>query len=215
MKSERAVIKRWKMNIYGLGVIALVQSMAIPLINAFLKEFVPQEYVCNIALLVAIVSCIVVDIDFLLNRVVLLRVSLNKRPIKCSLEDIFLVGYKDNKQTRYAPFPIVRSLENHKLYLTYDKYSLLAFKATFNYSDRQNIRCTIYKSDGTPARLGDTVNMYLVRTIDIPCSIDHSKNIVKLKHRKIYFHHVNDQFDTDIFQNITFFKGAVDLDVDI
>lgn len=199
------------MNIYGLVVIALVQSMAIPLINVFLKEFVPQEYIHNIALLAAIVSCVVVDICFLFNRVILLRSSLNKMPIRCRLEDIFLVGYKDNKRTRYAPFPIVRSLEDQKLYLAYDKYSLLAFKVTFNYSDRKNIRCTIYKDDGTPVRVGEIVDMYLLKTVDIPLFVDQPKNTVKLKHRKIYFRHINNEFDIDTFRNITFFKGAVDL----
>ena len=210
MKSKQTVIQKWKMHIYGFIVIVLAQSMALPLLNTLIKEFADLELTC-IPFIAIIVTCVVVDVYFLYNRIIILRRLLNKVPIKCRLEDIFLIGYKDDKRTRYAPFPIVRSLEDHRLYLTYGKYSLLAFTATFNYSDRKNIHCTIYRSDGTLIRLGEIVDVYLLKTVDIPILIDKPKNIVKLKHRKIYFRHLNDKFSIDNFENITVFKGAVDL----
>lgn len=215
MNSERTIIKKWKFHVYGFLVLLFVQAMAIPLLNAFLKEFIGQSSFRKVALLIILAICISVDLYFLLNRVILLRHLLNKAPVKCRLEDIFLIGYKDDKRTRYAPFLIVRSIENQKLYLAYDKYSLLNYTATFNYSDKKNIRCTVYKGDGIPVRLGDIVDMYILRTVKIPVSIDQSKNTVKLKRRKIYFRHMNEQINIDVFENITFFKGAIDLDTGI
>lgn len=215
MNSERTIIKKWKFHVYGLLVLIFVQAMTIPLLNGLLKEFIGQSSIRKVALLIILVLCISVDLYFLFNRVILLRHLLNKAPVKCRLEDIFLIGYKDDKRTRYAPFLIVRSLENQKLYLTYDKYSLLNYAVTFNYSDKKNIRCTVYKGDGIPVRLGDIVDMYILRTIKIPVSIDKSKNIVKLKHRKIYFRHMNEQINIDVFEKIIFFKGAIDLDAGI
>ncbi len=215
MKSDRAIIKKWKLHVYALLVLFLVQLMAIPLINAFLGEFIGPSSVRKVLFLIILVICASVDFYFLINRVVLLRYLLNKTPIKCRLEDILLVGYKDDKRTRYAPFFIVNSIEDQKLYLAYDKYSLLNYSTTFNYSDKENIRCTVYKSDGSPVRLGDIVDVYVLRTVKIPVSVDRSKNIVRLKHRKIYFRHMNEELDIDVFKHITFFKGTVDLDTDL
>ena len=115
----------------------------------------------------------------------------------------------------YSPFPIVRSLQDNKLYLAYENYSLLGFNEKFNYSDRKTITCTLYKENSIPVRLGDVVDMYVLRTLNIPVFIDSSKNTVKLKNRKFYFYHVNGQINIDIFRSIVFFKGAIDLDIDI
>lgn len=212
MTSERTIIKKWKFHVYGLLVIILLQAMTVPLLNVFLREFINQTDIRKIVLRIILTLCISVDIYFLINRVILLRHLLNKTPIKCRLEDIFFIGYRDDKRMRYVPFLIVRSIEDQRLYLTYDRYSLLDYTKTINYSDKENIYCTLYKSNGVPVRLGDMVEMYMLKEVSVPVSIDRYKNTVKLKGRKIYFRHMNDRVDIDVFRNITFFKGAIDLD---
>lgn len=213
MRTDRAILKRWKMHIYGLLVLVVVQSLALPLLNAFLKEFIRQDSFRSVAFLLIVAVCASVDLYFLVNRIILLRYLLNKQPVRCKLEDIFLIGYKDDKKTRYSPSLIVRSTENQKLYITYDKYSLLEYASTFNYSDRSNIRCTVRKSDGTPVRLGDWVDMYLLKTVSVPVSVDQSRNIVRLRRKIIPFRHMNERMDITAFEGAVFFKGAIDLDV--
>ena len=56
--------------------------------------------------------------------------------------------------------------------------------------------------------------MYLLKTVDVPVSVNREKNTIKLKNRKIYFKHINNELTIDIFKNITFFKGAVNLDAE-
>ena len=89
MKSKQTVIQKWKMHIYGFIVIVLAQSMALPLLNTLIKEFADLELTC-IPFIAIIVTCVVVDVYFLYNRIIILRRLLNKVPIKCRLEDIFL-----------------------------------------------------------------------------------------------------------------------------
>lgn len=213
MRTDRAILKRWKMHIYGLLVLVVVQSLALPLLNAFLKEFIQQDSFRSVAFLLIVAACATVDLYLLVNRVILLRFLLNKQPVRCKLEDIFLIGYKDDKKTRYSPFLIVRSIEDQKLYITYDKYSLLEYASTFNYSDRSNIRCTVRKSDGTPVRLGDWVDMYLLKTVSVPVSVDQTRNIVRLRSKNIPFRHMNERMNIAVFESAVFFKGAIDLDI--
>lgn len=216
MKSKRSIVTKWKMHIIALPLIILGQCAACFLLRALLNEFAAQGIVYNIVLLIVIMICVMMDLYYLFNRVILLRRLIDRTPVKCRLEDIFLVGHKDtDDRTRYSPFPIVRSLKDHKLYLAYENYSLLGFKEKFNYSDRKTITCTLYKENGIPVRFGDIVDMYILKTLNIPVSIDGSKNIVRLKHRKFYFHHVNDQINIDVFRSIVFFKGAIDLDTNV
>lgn len=216
MKSERPIVTKWKMQIIGLPVIILAQCAVCFLFCALLKEFVRQDPIYSITLLIVVAICIAIDLYYLFNRVILLRWLIGRTPVRCKLEDVFLIGHKDtDNRTRYSPFPIVRSLKDHKLYLAYENYSLLGFKEKFNYSDRKTVTCTLYKETGIPVKLGDVVNMYILKTLNIPVSIDSSKNTIKLKHRKFYFHHVNNQINIDVFRNIVFFKGAIDLDIAI
>lgn len=212
MKSNQTILKKWKMHIYGLIVLIIVQCISLPLLKVFLREFIERDIVRNIVLNIILMICTAIDLYFLINRIIILRFILNKTPVKCRLEDILLIDYKDDKQTRYAPFPIVRSLENNKLYLSYDKYSLVNFISVFNYSDKRNIQGMIYKADGTPVQLGNMVDMYIHRIINIPVLVNHPKNIVKLKHKKIYFRHINNRVNIDVFKEIIFFKGAVCLE---
>lgn len=215
MKSKQSIITKWKMHIIGLSIIILAQCAACFLLRALLKEFAGQGSVYNGTFLIVVAVCIAIDLYYLFNRVILLRRLIDRIPVRCKLEDIFLIGHKDtDNRTRYSPFPIVRSLKDHKLYLAYDNYSLLGFKEKFNYSDRKTITCTLYKENGIPVMFGDVVDMYILKTLNIPVSIDSSKNTVRLKHRKFYFHHMNDQINIDVFRSIVFFKGAIDLDID-
>lgn len=202
-----------KMNIIGLTVVVVVQCLACFLIHNILKEFFGHSMAYKIAFPIIILICIAITFNFLYNRVILLWKLLQRTPEKCKLEDIFLIPHKDNDgRTQYFPYPIVRSYNDHNLYLAYGDYSLLGFRKIMNRSDYHTIDCTLCREDGTPIMIGDDVDMYVWKTLSIPVSIDSSKNTVKLKGSKYYFYHVNNQFDIDAFRSIIFFKGCIVLD---
>lgn len=211
MKSNQAIMKKWKSHVYGFFVLLLIQVMGFPLVNVLLKEFIVQTNVYKIVLLTIVSVCILVDCCVLVNRIFRLRILMKKCPVKCKIVDILLIGYKEDARTRYDPFFIVQSDEDQKMYLTYGKYSLSGCTARIDYSDRENIRCTVYKNNGNPVQLGDEVDMYFLKTVSVPVCIDQSKNTVKLKGEKVYFRHMNEKIDINIFKKIVFFKGAIDL----
>lgn len=215
MKSELTIYKKWKMQIYGFAVILLVQSMAFLMLYMLLKEFNAQSLMRNIIILVILAIYFAVDMYFLYDRIYLTKRLMNKEPMRCILEDIFLIPSKEDGKKRYAPYPIVRSIHDNKLYLAYGNYSLMNFTARFNYSDRKNIYCTLYKLDGRPVVFGEMVDIYVLKNVNVSVDIRESKNTVKLKGRKFYFYHVNDKMSIDVFRKINFFKGIIDLDAGI
>lgn len=199
------------MNFYGLLAIIFLQGVAISFLIAFSKEISKQIYLKNMILLSVIVIYLVIDLYFLVTRIILLRRLLEKKPVKCQLVDVFLVSPKDDKRTKYQPFPIVRSLEDQQLYFSYGKYSLMPFTMIQNNSGGDDFCCTIYKSDHTPVKLGETVDMYILKTIDLSVSVDRRRSIVQLNRRRAYFRHVNQQLDINVFKEMTFFKGVIDV----
>lgn len=198
------------MHIYALIVIALSQCVAIFFVNVLVNEFSKQEYIRTTVLLVIVAIFVAIDFYFLLNRIIVLRHLLNQEPVPCSLEDILFIDYQDNGRKKYVPFPIVRSLKDHKLYLTYGKYSLMNFNTMLNNVEKS---FGIYKADGSPVQLGQRVDMYMLKEVRIPITINQDENIITLKGRKVYFQHVNNQLDIEIFNTITFFKGTLDFDM--
>ena len=113
MNAERIMIKKWKKNIYGYLEIILAQSIGVALADMLLKEFVEQAFVRQVIAFVIVGIFAAADASFVFNRIFLLRRLLDKTPVRCRLEDIFLMPYKDDKKIRYVPYPIVRSLEDH------------------------------------------------------------------------------------------------------
>lgn len=214
MNEKTEVLKRCEFHIYGLLILLLIQCISLSLLNAFFKEFVKSEFIQHIVLYIIILICVILDLYFLINRIIILKIALMKIPIKCRIEDIIFIGYKHDKRTLYVPYFIVRSLENTKLYLTYDKYSLADYNTIFNYSDKTNIQFGIFNNDGIPVKLGDINDMYIYKTVNIHVQINYKKNTVKLNHKKIHFRHLNENIQIDIFNDIIFFKGAVCVESD-
>ena len=179
-----------------------------------LKEFIPQGEFRKGILSVVLAGCFAVDLYYLVQYILRVRRLLNQKPVQCRLEDIFLVRYKDDGKIRYVPYLIVRSNEDQKLYITYDKYSLMRLKAKVENFGGTDISCVVYRNDNVPVRIGDRVDMYMQKQVNIPVSIDPYGNIVRLKRRKIPFYHMNERISITAFEEAIFFKGILDVDTD-
>ena len=215
MTSSQSFSQKWKINFFVLLVIMISQLLAMILLNELLNEFCEQAYVVftkRVIFTFAMLICVSVDLFFFYNKISLLKSLSGKKPIRCIIDDILFVKYKDDGRTRYTPYLLVRSIETNKLYFTYGKYSLLGLTASISYGGHQMINCTIYKKDMVQVAIGDCVDAYVYKILDFPILVDEGKNVIKLKNKKLMFHHANDKIHISVFNNIVLFKGAIDVD---
>ena len=63
-----------------------------------------------------------------------------------------------------------------------------------------------------PVSIGDHVDIYVHKILDLPVSVNEEKNIIKLKNDKLPFYHMNDKIRISVFNDIMLFKGAIDVD---
>lgn len=215
MASDQSFSRKWRINFFALLIILICQLSAMVLLNALLDEFHEQTYVAfskPVILTIAVLICVVVDLFFIYNKIVLIRSMSGKAPIRCVIDDVLFVKHKDDGRTRYTPYLIVRSMKTNKRYFTYGKYSLLGLTASISYGRGQMIDCTIYKKGMVPVSIGDHVNIYVHKILELPVSVDEKKNVIKLKNDRLPFYHMNDKIRISVFKDIILFKGAIDVD---
>ena len=135
------------------------------------------------------------------------------KPIECVIEDfiIYFDGKHDGKR-EYRIAPIIRAKNSNKLYFTYGKYSLSYYKSITSRMNRRLIEKTIVRDDWSKVQIGDPVLMYKKSDIFVETAIIDNNN-VKLNNKTIRFSHINNQYDVGIFNKVTFFEGAVDVEV--
>lgn len=217
MRMNQAIAKKRKFNMEAFFMLIVVQFISLLILNLCFTVFGERINTFGISKAVIFVSMIVVcageDMFFVYNRIILLGKLLYEKPVRCRIEDIIYVGHKEDGHTKFNPYPIVRSLEDNRLFFAYGNYSLSPFRtSTFGVYKRM-VECTIYKKDGTPVNVGDIVDMYILQSLDIPVRINVEKDIVKLKNRKFRFYHKNDEFQITMFTKVNIFRGVIDLEV--
>lgn len=215
MASSQQFSKKWRINLFVLFIILMCQLLSIIFLNVLINEFCKQAYLAFVKIIVLVIEMlayIVVDLAFIYNKIVLLRFLASKEPIRCVIDDILLVKYKDGGRVRCTPHLIVRSTKTNKRYFTYGKFSLLGLSASVSYGRGQIIGCTIYKKGMISISIGDYVDIYVYKVLNLPVSVDEGKNIVMIKNDKLSFCHVNDKIHISMFNEIILFKGAIDVD---
>ncbi len=216
MIPNRSILQKRKANIFALLIIILVQTLSLLLLSSLFIAFSEQLTELSAVRVVVFASIsfiyIWIDLFFFYTRVILLGILSHKIPLRCRIEDFLYIGYKKDGRTKYSPYPIVRSLKGNKLFFTYGSYSLAHFNTNSSYINNGVVNCTIYKKGGTPVKIGDAVDVYLLKILDIPVLIDAEKNELKLKNKNIEFYHINNKVHISVFNEITFFQGVVNLD---
>lgn len=124
------------------------------------------------------------------------------------IEDFFLIGYADEGRRKYRAYPIIKDAED-KLFLAYGKYALLNYNMRAVYINNMLEKITIRRNDGTAIRIGTQVDFYILRKLDIPIIINAKGASISLKGKVYPFLHLNNDFDIERFNEITFFQGAV------
>lgn len=157
-----------------------------------------------------IVFLLAIDIALFIN-ILKLRTLVNVEPVKCIIEEFVYVAYYSDGHRKYNIFPLVRSLSDNKLYLTYSDYSLIRYNKIRIGTNRYDWNIKIYRRDGSYVNVGDIAYMYVKKFLNVNVDIDYNKHMISLNKDKILFS--SDKFDINIFNNINYFEGVVDIEL--
>jgi len=218
MKANKAIIRIIKTHTLALMSILLFQAFFYIIFDIFITIFVEElgqdvfafpKRIVFASLGVILILC---DVFFGCIKLLPLRKLLYATPAKCTIEDLLLIAHKDDGRRKYSIYPIVRSLQDDKLYLAYGTNAIAKFSTRVCYLNNQIVDFTVYSKNKSTINIGDTVYMYMLRELDVSVSVDKSKNIVKLNRKRIPFCHVNESCDIALFNDIIFFQGIIDIE---
>lgn len=216
MNDKNVMMKMCRTHVYVATIIIIIQTVSVFCIFWVFRsiETDNQRYVLEImkciAMSIVIVACIIGDLLFINNKIILLRKLRFKTPVRCIVEDVLFDRYIDDGRSEYCPYLIVRSIEENRVFLAFRNDSLVGLNTRNCQINNKLVACTIYNWDNKIIKIGDFVDMYVLKILEVPISIDRENNLVKIKNKKVLFFHMNDKVDIHIFQNITFFRGVVD-----
>lgn len=133
------------------------------------------------------------------------------KPIKCIIEDFIYITYY-NDGVKYDIYPVVKSLEDNKLYFTYGNYCLVGYNTVYAQMNKSLLFKTIYRKDKSKVKIGDEAYVYIRRNLDLNVDINYEKNNVRLGKKKIHYNHVNDKYNINVFNNLHYFEGFIDIE---
>lgn len=189
----------WIFLIIGVGIKLQHELEELPL------------YFKYIFLIFSIVGFIIVDAWFLKN-INKLKDLINIKPLKCIVEDFIVIGYKHDGKRGYKIYPVVKSVEDNKLYFTYGSYCLSGYNTIYSQMNNSLLNMAIIRKNKTKVEIGDVAYLYLRRNLDFNIDINSDKNMVYLDKTKIYFNHIN---DINMFKEFHYFEGIIDVENDI
>jgi len=211
-------------RIYTILLVFIIVSLIVFMffINMFLGQIINETSgnddtgitVKNIFLIVELAICIVVGFVFYIKYIYKLGTMCNLTPVKCIIEDFIIYPYgreADSRRIDYRIAPLVRDLVNDKLYFTYGNYNL----SYYNASEKRNgktINKSIFRKDGSKVQIGDMVYAYIRKELKVNIDVDETNNMVKLNNSKMKFMHYNENYNINIFNDITFFEGIVEVE---
>lgn len=174
-----------------------------------LKDF--PIYFKYIFLIFYIVGFIIVDAWFLKN-INKLKDLIDIKPLKCIIEDFIVIGHTHDRERRYKIYPVVKSINDNKLYFTYGSYCLSGYNTIYSQMNNSLLNMTIIRKDKTKVEIGDVAYLYLRRNLDFNININSDKNMIYLGKTKIYFNHIN---DINMFKELHYFEGIIDVENDV
>lgn len=153
-------------------------------------------------------------------------------PLTGIIEDFLIIKHityenyeKDYKKVYFSFLPIVRCIENDKLYITYHPYCYSLEDVSYTYNPLKPLKFTLMGPNGEPMNIGNKVFLYIVKELNIPLLKE--KNQIYLNNNLYSYagtiensihHQLKDEcytVKTDGFiltQNIITFEGLIDTD---
>lgn len=206
--------RRIKRGYVALFLIVGFQLLFIPTLGTVLKLLLQSTATGEFAgnslrnyILVAVVLFFVFsDLLFYMKKIRSLKKLLDIRPISCIVENFLLQEYWEDHDRRYNPYPIVRSLENGKLYVTFGSYCASGYNTVTAYAGNSLSYLSVKKDDGTPAEKGDCGNMYLIEGSEQVLRVHEEGGRVRLKKKDLPFRTAD---GASICEEMILFEGFV------
>lgn len=214
MRFNKSVRKIQQTHGAALLLLVVFQAVSLFVINLFLSLFLSEitfEFPLQ-PMALSFMGCIFVicDIVFIYKKIIRLQPLIYIAPVKCKIEDFILIGYTDDGNRKYRAYPIIRSMQDNKLYLSYGEHALSNFNFNARYINNTIIDFSVYTRNKTELKIGDMVNMYSLKILDVSVVIDQTNNMIRLNGKKLLFHHVNNALVINAFKDMVFFQGIVD-----
>ncbi len=218
MKTNQNIVKARKLCIIIL--MAFIALQIIFFIFAFLFN-IPTDgggydgMIKTILLVffgISVIVCAAVDIYFWHRYIYGMGKLLNIEPVQCTVENFIITYTKKNKSLKYWISPVVRNNIDDRLYITLGRLSISWYKDVYSKSGRSLSSIKILRSDGTEVKIGDTVYLYITEIVNPNIVIDRKSNTVFIGKDKMKFSEGSNSVSIDIFDRLTYFKGAVEVD---
>lgn len=214
MRFNKSIRKIQQTHGVALLLLVVLQTISLFFINLFLSFFL-SETICEFPLqpmVLAFMGCIFVicDIFFVCKKIIRLQPLIYRTPVKCKIEDFMLIAYTDEGKRKYRAYPIIRSMQDNQLYLSYGADALSNFNFNAHYINNTIVDFSVYTRNKMELKIGDAVNMYSLKILDVSVVIEQTNNRIRLNGKKLPFHHVNNALGINAFKDMVFFRGIVD-----
>lgn len=204
-------IKQTKISFFVIPVILLIFLIVMYLIlNDSIHELINRLPLINYFVVGIYVLIIVILAIATTMEIKKLKDLLYVKPIKCIIEDFVYIAYSDDGKRNYDVYPIVKNLDDNKLYFSFGHYLYKHYNTIFYGMGSHVVNKQIYRKDASIVKIGDVAYLYKRKDVDINVRINKDKNRVYLNRKKIYF--ISDKHDIEIFNNLKFFEGILDIE---
>lgn len=215
MRTNQNVLKARKKNIIILMVFIALQIIFVLLMAVFNGQTDSGSSINIIFLFfggLTCILCVALDIFFWHKYIHGLGRLVHVEPLPCTVENFIITYIKQNHSIRYIITPVLRSNIDGRLYITLGRLSKSWYRSLYSSTGHSLSNIRIIRSDGTDVNIGDTAYMYISQTITPDIVIDRISNTVDIGKDKIRFSANNNSLPIDIFNSLTYFEGAVDVD---
>ena len=217
MRKNQNIINAMKRYAIVLAFFCVWESIFFVIANAVVKDKLlnfdiegneMSFAIIIINLFIAFIS-IIIDIG-ILQKILNLKSLLSVTPVKCVVEDYIITSHTSDGDRRYNVSLLVKNTENQELLFSYGKYSLSYYNYSYSKAGQSLQGINIFRKDGSTVEIGDEVYVYISEFVDV--SVDYEDKDLKLNNKKFAYIHTNENYNSSIFENVRFYKGAVEVE---
>lgn len=216
MKNKHIKNAADKMTLLAV-IFVIASALGVLIVNILTDKIIKPEFEQNAygILIIVINVCLVISLGFanlyLFARSAKIKSLDSLTPIEGSFEDVIVLTRRNQSEVRHFYHPLVKTAEG-KYYMTFGKYNLSYYKVSYIKAGPTLIDTNIFRKDGSPVKVGDTVYLYIKKQITPTLKIIPEDRKVILKGDKYSFSHINEKYGIDIMNNIVYYEGAVEIE---
>ncbi len=215
MRINQNVLKARKKNIIILMVFIALEIIFVLLAAVFNGQNnggSPIKMILPVFAGLTVILCVALDIFFWHRYIHGLGRLVHVEPVPCTVENFIITYIKQNHRLKYIVTPVLRSNIDGRLYITLGRLSTSWYRSLYASTGHSLSNIKIIRSDGTDVNIGDTAYMYISQTVTPNIVIDRISNTVNIGKDIIRFSANNNSLPIDIFNSLTYFRGAADVD---